>query len=131
MKLNQFIKVLKSRLKIFIILSILFLAQVSLAQDFHLSQYDASPLYLNPSLTGFFFGYYRLHAHYRTQWASLVPKPFTTSQVAYDQSLGPVGLGAQVMDYRAGAGGYNVFNFSVSGAYDYAFDFLQHHHLCM
>ena len=101
------------------------------AQDFHLSQYDAPAMLLNPSMTGFFYGYFRLHGHYRTQWASIATKPFTTSQISYEKSIEPFGVGIQVMDNRAGAGNYNVFNFNISGAYDIALDFLKHHHLCL
>lgn len=99
------------------------------AQDFHLSQYDAAQLYLNPAMTGMFNGYYRIHAHYRTQWSSVAYKPFQTSAVAFDMPLKKWAVGAQVMDNRAGAGNYNVFSFHGSGSYDISFDEESNNHL--
>ncbi|MDZ4846951.1 MAG: PorP/SprF family type IX secretion system membrane protein [Chitinophagales bacterium] len=43
----------------------------SSAQDIHFSQYNSSPLTLNPALTGFYSGDYRLTANYRSQWGSI------------------------------------------------------------
>lgn len=96
-------------------------ARVS-AQDFHLSQYDAAPLYLNPAMAGMFNGYYRIHGHYRTQWASIASKPFQTSAISFDMPLKKWAVGGQVMDNRAGAGNFNVFSVHGSGAYDLALD---------
>lgn len=98
------------------------------AQDFHLSQYDAAPLNLNPSMTGLFEGYYRVHAHYRTQWQAIAQNPFQTFAASFDMPLDKWGLGGQVMDYRAGAGNYNVFSFLLSGSYDFALDKEKNHH---
>jgi type IX secretion system PorP/SprF family membrane protein len=41
------------------------------AQDAIFSQYFASQPYLNPALTGFYDGSYRVNAHYRTQWTNV------------------------------------------------------------
>jgi type IX secretion system PorP/SprF family membrane protein len=41
------------------------------SQDAIFSQYFASQPYLNPAMTGFFDGSYRINAHYRTQWTSI------------------------------------------------------------
>lgn len=54
----------------FTLLSILIIAGVR-SQDAIFSQYFASQPYLNPALTGFFDGSYRINAHYRTQWTSI------------------------------------------------------------
>lgn len=43
----------------------------SSAQDIHFSQYNSSPLTLNPALTGFYSGDYRITANYRSQWGSI------------------------------------------------------------
>jgi type IX secretion system PorP/SprF family membrane protein len=50
---------------------ILFLisSYIANSQDFIFSQYFASQPYLNPALTGFFDGSYRINAHFRNQWA--------------------------------------------------------------
>lgn len=100
------------------------------AQDFHLTQYDAAPQNLNPSMTGMFDGYFRVHAHYRTQWAAVASNPFQTMEIAYDMPLkNNFSIGGQVMDYTAGAGNYNVFSFEASGAYDKGLDKKDVHHL--
>src|SRR6186997_2334542 len=44
---------------------------VSLAQDPNFSQFFASPLTLNPALTGKFDGTFRLAGNYRNQWPSI------------------------------------------------------------
>ena len=58
---------LKKSLFLFVLASCLFSFKTLLAQDIHYSQYYASPLTLNPALTGKFNGYYRATAIYRDQ----------------------------------------------------------------
>lgn len=41
------------------------------AQDFIFSQYFASQPYLNPAMTGFYDGSYRVNVQYRTQWNTI------------------------------------------------------------
>jgi type IX secretion system PorP/SprF family membrane protein len=52
-------------------------SKVSFAQDIHFSQFNMSPLNLNPAFTGFYDGEYRFGANYRTQWRT-VPVPYNT-----------------------------------------------------
>ncbi len=92
------------------------------AQDFHLSQYEAAPLYLNPAMTGMFNGHYRIHAHYRNQWRAIATKPFTTAGASFDMPYKKYAFGAQILNYRAGTGNYNALSFLLSGGYDYAID---------
>ncbi|HEY6161420.1 MAG TPA: PorP/SprF family type IX secretion system membrane protein [Bacteroidia bacterium] len=101
------------------------------AQDFHLTQYEAAPLNLNPSMTGMFDGYYRIHAHYRSQWAALINNPFQTMEIGYDMPLKKFSVGGQIMDYTAGNGNYNVFSFEASGAYDIKLDKNDRHHIAV
>jgi type IX secretion system PorP/SprF family membrane protein len=98
------------------------------SQDFHFSQYDAAALNLNPSNTGLFDGWYRIHGQYRTQWSSLVNNPFQTFLVSGDVALKNFSIGGQIMDYRAGTGNYNVFGFLASAAYDFSVDKQDNHH---
>lgn len=56
------------------------------AQDIHFSQFYASPLTLNPSLTGSFDGLMRFGGNYRSQWGS-VSKPFNTVSVFTDLNM--------------------------------------------
>jgi type IX secretion system PorP/SprF family membrane protein len=93
----------------------------SFAQDFHLSQYDAAALNVNPGMTGVFKGEYRIHAHYRNQWLAVATKPFTTGVVAFDANKGKWGFGGQIANFRAGVGGYNVISVMPSAACKFAF----------
>jgi type IX secretion system PorP/SprF family membrane protein len=107
--------------KIFIpVLLYCFLSIQLKAQDPHIAQYDAFPVYLNPSLTGNYLGEegdYRISAVYRTQWRALTSKPYTTYGVAYDQKVKRFGLGGYILDDKSGMGSYNTMNVQVSGSY--------------
>lgn len=90
------------------------------AQDFHLTQYDAFHLYLNPALTGNFLGEdadYKINSVYRSQWRSMVKKPFTTYGISYDQPYKRFGIGAYILNNRVGAAKFNTLNFQLSGSY--------------
>lgn len=54
-----------------------FLPALASAQDIHYTQFNNSPINLNPGLTGVFGGDGRLIVNYRSQWRS-VPIPYTT-----------------------------------------------------
>ncbi|HEX5669598.1 MAG TPA: PorP/SprF family type IX secretion system membrane protein [Chitinophagaceae bacterium] len=56
------------------------------AQDPHFSQFYASPLSLNPSLTGRFDGNFRLAANYRNQWPT-INNAFTTATASIDAPI--------------------------------------------
>src|ERR1700712_4375148 len=58
----------------------------SLAQDPGFSQFYASPLTLNPALTGKFDGLYRVAGNYRDQWPA-ISKAFITSTVSVDMGI--------------------------------------------
>lgn len=90
------------------------------AQDIHLSQYDASPMYLNPAMTGKFNGRMRLVGHYRTQWRSILQEDaYVTTGFSADRPLkNNISVGAQIMNQKAGAGNFGEFRFMLSGAYD-------------
>ena len=78
------------------------------AQDFHLSQYDAAALNVNPALTGLFRGNIRVHGHYRNQCLAMI---------AVDFNNGNWGVGGQIANFRAGIGGYDQFSIMPSVAY--------------
>ncbi|MFN3916591.1 MAG: PorP/SprF family type IX secretion system membrane protein [Flavobacteriales bacterium] len=95
------------------------------AQDYHLSHYDAAPLYLNPALTGMSHdmeGDFRASINSRNQWRALGTKPFTTYYAGYDMVLKKgderFGAGGYIINNRGGIGNFNTFNFMASGAYD-------------
>lgn len=111
------------------IIILLLISGTVTAQDFHLSQYDAAALNLNPAMTGMFKGDLRLHAHYRNQWSAIATKPFTTMLIAGDKRFNKWSVGAQVANFRAGIGNYNDFEFQVSAARDFKLSKNNNHHL--
>lgn len=54
------------------------------SQDQHFSQFYASPLTLNPALTGAFEGKYRVSLIYRDQWRKALDNPYQTFSAAAD-----------------------------------------------
>ncbi|MFL5765279.1 MAG: PorP/SprF family type IX secretion system membrane protein [Bacteroidia bacterium] len=91
------------------------------AQDFHISQFDVLTLYNNPAQTGLYRDElktdYRFYLTHRTQWKSLGIKPFKTYSLAYDMKYKRCGIGALLLDNRAGAGNFNTLSFLLSGSY--------------
>ncbi|MBL7771884.1 MAG: PorP/SprF family type IX secretion system membrane protein [Chitinophagaceae bacterium] len=76
----------------------------SQAQDIHFTQFDASPLIINPAFTGAFSGMYRASAIYRNQWGS-VTTPFVTYSATFDA---PITRDISRNDYLAA--GVNLYN---------------------
>jgi type IX secretion system PorP/SprF family membrane protein len=82
------------------------------AQDLHFSQFFNSPLTTNPANTGFIpDADYRLGAHYRNQWSSVMSVPYKTISVFGDAQLfrntlenGWLGAGAVILSDQAGSG---------------------------
>lgn len=79
------------------------LIQPLASQDFIFSQYFASQPYLNPAMTGFFDGSYRVNAQYRTQWSNIGSGGISTYGVNGEMKLGDhegekdyVGLGVAI-----------------------------------
>ena len=83
------------------------------AQDLHFSQFFNSPLTTNPANTGFIpDADYRVGAHYRNQYSSILATPYKTISVFADAQLlrnqienGWLGLGGMVLSDVAGSGG--------------------------
>lgn len=88
------------------------------AQDAHLSQYDASPVLLNPALTGIMEnGDFRIAANYRSQWGSIAAASYTTTGIAFDTRYGNRwGIGGYAVNNDLG-GFINAFNLMLSGSY--------------
>lgn len=81
------------------------------AQDPHFSQYFASPLTLNPALTGNTEGSLRIAANYRQQWWA-TGSPFNTMTLSFEQRLLEHAVGA---NDRFGVGGLMMADNSMSG----------------
>jgi type IX secretion system PorP/SprF family membrane protein len=101
----------------------MFFCGILSAQDHQLSNYDLAGLYLNPALTGMLQNEeQRITADQRSQWRSLGIKPFMSSYLAYDRPCviqrKNVGLGAYLINNRAGLAGFNTFAFMLSASYD-------------
>ena len=62
------------------------LASEGFAQDPNFSQFFASPLTLNPALTGKFDGVYRVAGNYRNQWPTIY-NAFTTYTASFDAGI--------------------------------------------
>jgi type IX secretion system PorP/SprF family membrane protein len=70
----------------FVFLCVCLLNLQSFAQDPGFSQFFASPLTLNPALTGKFDGIYRVAGNYRDQWPA-ISKAFITSTMSLDLGI--------------------------------------------
>lgn len=117
------------RIKIaFIVLAGLFLNEIS-AQDFHLSMYDAAPMFLNPAMTGVVDADWRIHAHTRTQWRAVNFKPYTTALISFDAPVKKWGFGGQIINHRAGIGNYNALQAAASAGYTVSLDQPRFHNL--
>src|SRR3954469_25815536 len=67
----------------------LFCLSATQAQDIHFSQYNASPLLLNPATAGMNEGDYRAYANFRTQWMTVASgNTYRTFAGGADVSLG-------------------------------------------
>ena len=74
------------KLIVLFILCLAFSLNQGYAQDIHFSQFQASPLLLNPANTGNYDGDYRVGLHYRNQWSSFI-KPFVTYAGFFDKKF--------------------------------------------
>lgn len=72
--------------RLVIMMVLVALASVLKAQDPQFSQFNSSPLFLNPALTGFFDGDYRIIANYRSQWGSFT-NTYRTAAASAELSL--------------------------------------------
>jgi len=68
-----------------IILALIFSSLAAIGQDIHFSQFNSSPLLLNPALAGVNRGNYRLATNYKSQWAGLAP--YNTFAASYDMNM--------------------------------------------
>ena len=105
------------RVKFSLLLIVSLLASSAMAQDIHFSQIHATPLALNPAMTGVFEGSGRLIGNYRNQWKS-VTADYKTFMFSADMNIsGPsknsiLGIGGQVFNDVAGD-----LDFTTNGAF--------------
>jgi type IX secretion system PorP/SprF family membrane protein len=93
-----------------------------LAQDYHFSQFQLSPLYLNPALAGTDCNA-RLSANYRNQWFSVLnSNSFRTYTASYDQPIAlknrdQLGVGANFSFDESGQLDHRTIGLSLFAAY--------------
>lgn len=107
-----------------LVLTLLVIFTKLAGQDSHFSQFYASPLYLNPGLTGAFDGKYRISTIYRDQGRNLLDEPYTTFSAAADfrfdvgtKGKDAVGLGMIFLNDRSASVNFYTNTIGVSGAY--------------
>ncbi len=83
--------------KIVMMLFLLFFTRVSFAQDPHFSQFSASPMTLNPALTGMMPGNMRFASNFRSQWGT-VSNAFYTGTAAFDMKYTPFNYDNEYQD---------------------------------
>jgi type IX secretion system PorP/SprF family membrane protein len=101
------------------------------AQDIHFTQFNHSPLNLNPANTGFFAGDVRVVGNYKNQWQS-VPVAYNTGSLSVDGNLFPHrrhGIGVGMMTYydQAGDSRFGSLHVAASLSYTLALDKYRHH----
>ncbi|MFH2096446.1 MAG: PorP/SprF family type IX secretion system membrane protein [Bacteroidota bacterium] len=108
--------------RIWIIILLLYTGFALNAQDIHFSQYNSSPLNLNPALSGKFEGDHRFIANQRNQWSSITV-PYRTYAFSYDTKVhkipewkSVIGVGMQINSDRAGDGDFGTTQIKLSPA---------------
>ncbi len=115
--------------KLFLSLFLLSAVLSSKAQDPNFSQFFASPLTLNPALTGKFDGAFRVAGNYRNQWPT-INNAFTTATVSVDAGIlrnsipdyDQFGVGIMAFTDKAGNGVLQNNFLALSTAYHKALD---------
>jgi len=115
------------------------LASSVFAQDAHFTQYFASPLTLNPALTGLVQCDLRIAANYRSQWSTVSNNPYTTASFSYDMATlkgklnngDALGIGILGMYDRSGIGALTNINIGISAAYHKALGSEKNHTLSL
>lgn len=120
---------MKQTALVLFILTTLLSTNSTRAQDPGFSQFFASPLTLNPALTGKFNGVVRIAGNYRNQWPA-INNAFITSTISVDAPImtnklpdnDTWGIGFLAMNDQTASGILNSNYFSFSTAYHKALD---------
>ena len=99
------------------------ISSTSNSQDIHFSQFNQSPLNLNPALTGMFEGDFRFVGNHRNQWSSITV-PYVTFSASADMRYTKfnlkksfVGFGLIFNTDKAGDGNFGTNQIILSAAY--------------
>lgn len=109
------------------------------AQDIHHTQYFASPLTLNPALTGLTKYDVRAAVNYRSQWYSVSSNPYMTAVGSVDIATlkgklpegDALGVGLVVAYDKSGTGALQNTTVGLSAAYHKAFGYEKQHTLSL
>lgn len=102
------------------------------AQDKHFTQFYASPLTLNPALTGLFNGKFRASMSYRNQWKGVLDSPYETFaagvDVKFDVELDSrykdaFAIGLLFFNDKVGGIDFTTNQIALSGAFHKGLDF--------
>jgi type IX secretion system PorP/SprF family membrane protein len=113
---------------------------IAIAQDREFTQFYASPLTLNPALTGAFDGKYRVGAIYRDQWSGVLDKPYSTFSFGSDLRFSPFPrsqqkdkLGVGLLFFRDIINGidFNTTQIAISTAYHKSLDLFNTQYLSL
>ncbi len=107
--------------------ALLFATTLLNAQDIHFSQYNSSPMALNPALAGMNQCDYRVYLNFRTQWLTVSDgNTYRTFAGGADMSIGKVtkynsfaGVGISFFSDQAGSINFNSNRVDVSFAYHF------------
>ncbi len=99
------------------------------AQDAHFSQYSASPLFINPAMTGLTKNNFRIVSNYRSQGRSITPNNYITSSVSFDVLFEEyLGTGISVLNTSAGDGELKTLDGKISVAINFPLGRKKYHH---
>ncbi len=103
------------------LICLLLFSTIGYAQDFHLSQFDANPLYLNPALTGMKLTddwNYRFNLNYREQRSNFLGHANKIIATGFDMPVDKkFSIGEFVINNKSINGTINALNVMLSGSY--------------
>jgi type IX secretion system PorP/SprF family membrane protein len=124
--------------KIYTFILVITVSLSTFAQDIHYSQFYNAPLLLNPALTGFTPGIYRISANYRNQWFSSTgggfgKSPYMTTAINGDLPIAikndALGVGLFLANDQAGANTFSTIMACASVSYIKTLGKKQNHRL--
>lgn len=95
----------------------------SIAQDYHFSQFDANPFFINPAITGERLTENKgaqFNVNYRDQMSKYTAAPGSFKNVAFgaDETINSkFSIGQYIYNNKAASGSLNTFGFMLSGAH--------------